>query len=59
MNWNADVSPARMSQSLGIMVNYVYDMSTVNENSHNYSSQGKIQIGESVKQFLVWIKYYK
>jgi len=41
INWMADLSTQRMSESLGIMVNYVYDINKIEENCKLYS-QGEI-----------------
>ena len=42
INWMSDPSPAGMRQSVGLMVNYVYDESTVVANHEAYVNEGRI-----------------
>ena len=42
INWMSDPSPAGLDQSAGIMVNYVYDESTVVANHEAYVNEGRI-----------------
>lgn len=49
LNWKADLSKLRLSQSLGIMVNYVYDESQVLNNIEEYSKTKKCNV---TKDFL-------
>ena len=42
INWMSDPSPAGLRQSAGLMVNYVYDESTVVANHEAYVNEGRI-----------------
>ncbi|XP_013462895.2 malonyl-CoA decarboxylase, mitochondrial isoform X3 [Medicago truncatula] len=43
INWMADLSEKGLSQSGGIMVNYVYSLDNIEEYAHSYFSNGVIQ----------------
>jgi malonyl-CoA decarboxylase len=49
LNWAADVSPRGLSQSDGIMVNYLYDSRKIEGNHEAYSGRGEIAISSSVR----------
>ncbi|XP_074270152.1 uncharacterized protein LOC141593099 [Silene latifolia] len=42
LNWMADKSEKGLSQSGGIMVNYIYRLDDIEENAHSYFSDGHI-----------------
>jgi malonyl-CoA decarboxylase len=48
INWMADPSPNGMRQSYGIMVNYFYDLRTVEENHELYFEKGKVPVARAV-----------
>jgi malonyl-CoA decarboxylase len=50
INWLADKSDYGQRQSAGIMVNYVYDLSKVEENRKAYSQQGVIMTGKPIQR---------
>ena len=52
INWLADISPKGMKQSAGLMVNYNYKLSEIDENHEEFMTHGKIVIGKQVKGFL-------
>ena len=52
INWLADTSPKGMRQSAGLMVNYLYKLSEIEDNHEAYSAQGKVAISSSVKSLL-------
>jgi len=50
INWLADTSEKGMRQSAGMMVNYLYSLSDIDENHEAYITEGKISISNEVKQ---------
>ena len=48
INWGGDLTPAGMSQSAGIMVNYLYDLSSIEKNHELYTGHGEIIASEQV-----------
>ncbi|KAK9706369.1 hypothetical protein RND81_07G119600 [Saponaria officinalis] len=42
LNWMADKTEKGLSQSGGIMVNYIYRLNDIEENAHSYLSSGRI-----------------
>ncbi|MFA6313067.1 MAG: malonyl-CoA decarboxylase [Sterolibacterium sp.] len=50
INWLADTSPKGFRQSLGLMVNYVYDPEEIENNVEAYSNDGKIMASASVRR---------
>jgi hypothetical protein len=53
LNWMADSqSVAGMERSYGIMVNYMYDMTDVEENNRKYIIEGKIAVSEEIEDLL-------
>jgi malonyl-CoA decarboxylase len=52
LNWQGDLSPRGMKNSAGIMINYLYDLSSV-ENIHEaYNSVGEVAASQSVRSLL-------
>ncbi|HTX55022.1 MAG TPA: malonyl-CoA decarboxylase family protein, partial [Candidatus Baltobacteraceae bacterium] len=47
INWGADLSRRGLQQSLGTMVNYVYEPSTI-ERNHERFLQGRVMASASV-----------
>ncbi|MDX1974982.1 MAG: malonyl-CoA decarboxylase [Rickettsiales bacterium] len=52
MNWLGDISPKGMKQSAGLMVNYYYKLSEIDENHENFATHGKIVASKQVKSYL-------
>ena len=44
INWNADPSKKGLNQSFGIMANYLYNFSRLEENGKEYLLNGKIPV---------------
>jgi malonyl-CoA decarboxylase len=42
LNWGADLSPKGLQQSAGIMINYLYRLSEIEENHEAYTGEGRI-----------------
>ena len=52
INWLGDRSPHGMRQSAGLMVNYLYELSEVDDNHEAYSSNGVIAAATNVSRLL-------
>lgn len=52
LNWNADLSARGIQNSLGIMVNYKYNLGTVPSNSAMYINEKAIDAHEQVLSLL-------
>lgn len=52
IHWAADVSEKGLNQSIGIMVNYLYDLSSIEENHDAYFDQGEIAMSRMVAKWL-------
>ena len=52
INWLADTSPARIRQSAGIMVNYLYRLSQIERNHENYVNKRRIPASKKVTGLL-------
>lgn len=52
LNAGADLSPKGREQSLGLMVNYVYDLDRVEENHENYMKNRKVTTSSQVRRLL-------
>ncbi len=52
IHWAADVSEKGLDQSIGIMVNYLYDLSSIEENHDAYFDQGEIAMSRPVAKWL-------
>jgi malonyl-CoA decarboxylase len=50
INWAADLSEKGVSQSGGLMVNYLYNLSDIEKNHENYISSGEIAASSSVNK---------
>jgi malonyl-CoA decarboxylase len=49
INWAADNSPRGLSQSAGIMVNYLYELDAVEHNHEAYVNEGRIAASRRVR----------
>ena len=52
INWLANASERGMSQSFGIMANYLYDLETLETNRASYLSEGLVSLSDEVSAFL-------
>ena len=52
INLLGDMSDKGMAQSLGVMVNYVYDLSKVEENHEKYMKNHKVVSSSRVRKLL-------
>ncbi len=52
LNWMANPSPTGWERGLGLMVNYRYDLRTIEENHERYADEGEITLGDQVKGLL-------
>ena len=52
LNWLADVSAQGLSQSAGMMVNYLYNLSKIEANHERYTGDGKVSASTSVNRLL-------
>jgi len=52
IHWAADLSNKGLQQSAGIMVNYLYDLSSIEENHDAYFDQGEVAISRPVARLL-------
>ena len=50
LNWLADTSPKGFDQSLGIMVNYLYDPERIENNVEAFSSDGEVDAAAAVRR---------
>ncbi len=52
INWLADVSQKGLKQSAGLMVNYYYKLSEIDENHEEFAAHGKIVTSRAVRAWL-------
>jgi len=52
INWRADTSPRGVKQAAGLMVNYLYKLSDIEENHEAYAREGRVAISDAVKRLL-------
>jgi malonyl-CoA decarboxylase len=52
LNWLADISERCMSQSHGLMVNYLYDLSEIEQNHETYAQQHTVIAANSVTRLV-------
>ena len=52
INWMGDRSPKGIQQSAGMMVNYVYDLDTIEDNHEAYTTNGTVAVSNSIKGLL-------
>ena len=49
IHWLGDTSEKGMTQSFGIMVNYLYDLDKIEENHEAYAAEGKVTASRKVR----------
>ena len=52
LNWLADASGQGLSQSAGMMVNYLYNLSKIEANHERYTGDGKVSASTAVNRLL-------
>ena len=52
INWRGDLSPRGISNSAGIMINYIYDLGQFEDNHEAYTSTGKIKASSDLRGLL-------
>ena len=52
LNWMGDRSPRGMEQSAGIMINYLYKQSEIDENHEGYTSSGRVAASSGIRHLL-------
>jgi malonyl-CoA decarboxylase len=52
LNWMADISAKGLKQSAGMMVNYHYKLSEIDDNHEEFASHGKIVAAKQVRGYL-------
>lgn len=53
LHGSADLSAKGLQQSRGTMVNYLYDLSTIEQNHERYVTQGDIEFNDKLKPLLI------
>ena len=52
LNWLGDTSPKGLQEAAGLMVNYLYDLDTIEANHEAYANQGTVTASPSVERQL-------
>jgi len=52
IHWAADLSDKGLQQSAGMMVNYLYDLDSIEENHDAYFDQGEVAVSRTVARLL-------
>ena len=52
IHWAADLSEKGLQQSIGLMVNYLYDLDSIEENHDAYFDQGQVATSRAVTRLL-------
>ncbi len=52
INWGADLSSKGIKQSLGLMVNYLYDLGHIEKNHEGFAEKGEVAASSSVRKLL-------
>jgi malonyl-CoA decarboxylase len=52
LNWMGDRSPKGLGQSAGLMVNYLYDLTAIEELHERYANHGTIATGKAFRQLV-------
>jgi malonyl-CoA decarboxylase len=52
LNWAADFSEKGLTQSAGIMANYLYDARKIESNHEAYRGRGRVAISPAVRALL-------
>ena len=53
LNTSADLSERGLNQSRGTMVNYLYDLKSIETNHERYATEGDIEFNEKLKSLLI------
>ena len=51
LNWEGDLSPKGIKQSAGMMINYLYRLTEIEDNHEAYSDSGQVAMSSSIKTF--------
>jgi malonyl-CoA decarboxylase len=52
LDWAADLSPKGLQQSAGIMINYLYRLSEIEDNHETYTDDGRIAASSQLRALL-------
>ena len=52
LNWLGNTSNTGLTQACGLMVNYLYDLNTIDQNSEHYSITHEAELSKEIKQLL-------
>ena len=52
LDWAADLSPKGVQQSAGIMINYLYRLSEIEDNHETYTDEGRIAASPQIRTLL-------
>ena len=52
LNWLGDTSDKGIQQSAGLMVNYLYDLSRIDDNHEAYTGAGRVTVSTDIKAHL-------
>ena len=52
LNWLGDTSPKGLRESAGLMVNYLYDLGTIEAHHEAYANQGTVAASNPVQRQL-------
>lgn len=53
LHTSADLSEKGLNQSLGTMVNYLYDLSSIESNHEHYATEGLVKFNDKLKSLLI------
>ena len=49
LNWLGDTSPNGLAQSAGLMINYLYKLSDIDDNHEAYTAKGRVAVSSGIK----------
>jgi malonyl-CoA decarboxylase len=52
LNWPGDVSPKGLAQGAGLMVNYLYDLGSIERNHEAFANKGEVVAAHAVRRHL-------
>ena len=52
INWMGDLSPKGLAESVGVMVNYLYDLNEIERNHEAFANQGVVAASSAVKKLV-------
>ena len=52
INWMGDLSTKGLTESYGVMVNYLYDLAEIERNHEAFANQGVVVASSAVKKLL-------